>query len=152
MARRKKEEKIDPFERARIKKLRSAQRREERKRRRAEGGDNPSPRRKRDEPSDYSKPMIKDDYAWVRSGLIKSFADRVLNHFKERPYWLSISHALGDGNIPLVQYYPCTTFRTKDRTYYGFLFREHRDLSIGLLNDARKELTETIGIIAPHLI
>lgn len=151
MARKRKDkEKItDPFERARLKKLRAAQRREERKKRRAEGGD--EPRRKREAAPEYDKPMVKDDYLWIRRGLAKNYAMRIINDHKERPYWLSIPHEYGDGVLPVTNFYPCLSFRTKKRAYFGFLFREHRDLFFDSLEDARKELTARVRDINPQL-
>ena len=80
MPRKKKQEKIsDPFERARLKKLRAAQRREERKKRRQAAGDE-EPRRVRQSSSpDYSKPMVKDDYLWIRRDRQVAYANRMLN-------------------------------------------------------------------------
>lgn len=149
MARRRKEkEKItDPFERARLKKLRAAQRREDRKRRRAEEGY--EPRAKQAAP-DYAAPMVKDDYLWIRRGLAKSYAEKILNS-TERPYWLSVPHRVGSGSLPVSHFHPCTMFRTKKRAYYGFMFREHRDMFFSRLEDARKELTDTIRSINPKV-
>lgn len=154
MARRKAKDKItDPFERARLKKLRAAQRREERKRRRqglGSEGDDRRPGRNRGELTGTTSSFVKDDFSWLRKDLSKSFANKILNDYRDRPYWLSIPHGKGDGNPPTVPYYPCGGFRTADRVYYGFLFREHRELSMGLLTDARRELTATIHRISPH--
>lgn len=153
MARKKREkEKItDPFERARLKKLRSAQRREERKRRRAEGGSSDEPKRRKSEESDYSTPLIKDDWLWIRAELARSYALRIINNHRERPFWLSVPHAQGDGVPPVSHLFPCTTFRTPKRTYYGFLFREHRDMFFAGLDDARKETTDRVATLNPQL-
>lgn len=140
----------DPFERARLKKLRAAQRREDRKRRKAEAGDD-GPRRKREAAPDYSKPMVKDDFLWIRRGLVKSYASRMLNS-KERPYWLSIPHRIGDGALPVANFYPCTMFRTKKRAYYGFMFREHREMFFDQVEAGRKELTCTIRALNPNVL
>lgn len=150
MPRKKQPEKItDPFERARLKKLRAAQRREERKKRRQAAGD--EPRRARQSAPDYSKPMVKDDYLWIRRGLQVAYANKMLNG-KGRPYWLSIPHAMGDGVLPVSHYYPCTMFRTERRAYYGFMFREHRDMFFAAHKGARKELTDTIRLMKPDLV
>lgn len=146
--RREKEKITDPFERARLKKLRSAQRREERKKRRAEAGDSDEPRRRKEEAPAYDKPMVKDDYLWIRRGLAKSYAMKVINDHRERPYWLSIPR---DARPPVSNYYPCTMFRTETRMYYGFLFREHRDLFYATLSKGRKEFTDTVRRINPSL-
>lgn len=158
MARRRKDkEKIaDPFERARLKKLRAAQRREERKKRRAGGGDEGSSRRSRETPPDYSKPMVKDDYLWIRRSQAKSFAMKIMNDHRDRPYWLSIPRPRGDTPAdraaPVSQYFPCTMFSTQSRVYYGFLFIEHRDLFFKEQSNARKEMIETISKLNPNVV
>lgn len=151
--RREKEKVTDPFERARLKKLRAAQRREERKRRRQEAGDTGERRSRREssEP-DYSKPMVKDDYLWIRRGLAKGYANKIINDHPERPYWLSIPHRLGDGVIPGSNFYPCTMFRTQSRAYFGFLFREHRDMYFATFDNARKETTDAVRSINPSVV
>jgi hypothetical protein len=150
--RREKEKVTDPFERARLKKLRARERREERKRRREQSGDDEPRRRKTSSEPDYSKPMVKDDYLWIRRGLSKDYANRMLNEHKERPYWLSIAHEVGDGVIPCSNFYPCSMFRTKKRAYFGFLFREHRDMFFATLEDARKETTDAVRSINPSIV
>lgn len=152
MARRKDKEKItDPHERARLKKLRSAQRREERKQRKqqaAASGEDVSPR-KREVAADYSKPMVKDEYEWIRNSGAKAYAIKILNdHHRERPFWLSIPTMT---NPPVAGFFPCTTFTARGRVYYGFLFREHRDLFFARLDDARKELTDKVATINAKL-
>lgn len=151
MARRRKEkEKItDPFERARLKKLRSAQRREERKKRRAEGGE--APTRRSEASADYSTPMVKDDMLWLRRGSAKSYAMKIVNDHRERPYWLSIpfESASENGVLPVSNFYPCTVFRTKTRAYYGFLFREHRDQFFATLDGASKVTTDRARAVNP---
>jgi hypothetical protein len=149
--RRDKEKITDPFERARLKKLRAAERRAERKRRReAAGEDEPRGRKKSSEP-DYSKPMVKDDYLWIRRGLAKGYANKILNDYKERPYWLSIPHELHD-QIPAPHLFPSSHFRTEGRVYFGFLFREHRDIFFATLEDARKETTDAVRSINPSVM
>lgn len=147
---RKKQEKItDPFERARLKKLRAAQRREERKKRRAQGIEEPA--RKRQTAPDYSIPMVKDDYAWIRKDRAVAYASKMLNS-KARPFWLSLPHSMGDGILPVSHFYPCTMFRTRSRAYYGFMFKEHRDMFFDAQENARKELTDTIRSMKPDLV
>lgn len=131
MARKKREERGDDFKRKR-----SRIRREERK-------------RQRKEEAREGMPM---DTSWLLRDMAVGAAMKVVNRHKERPYWLSIPHEAGDGNPPVTDFFPCTTFRTRDRAYYGFLFREHRDQSIHRLDDAEKELTDTVRRIAPHLV
>ena len=158
MARKRKDkEKVtDPFERARLKKLRAAQRREERKRRKAEAGDSDEPRRKRSAEPDYSQPLVKDDWLWIRKGLAKDYAIRIINNHRERPYWLSIPRPTGlsvsDRAPPVSNLYPCTMFSTKGRIFYGFLFREHRDLFFSKLGNARKEVTDRVRAINPTVV
>lgn len=147
--RRKKDDAVDPAERTRLKKLRAAQRREERKKRR-ESGDNEAPRvkRNRDEPL----PVFKsEDMTWLRRDQAKAYAMKILNNYPERPYWLSIAHGNGDGNVPVAEFYPCTIIRTKTRAYYGFLFREHRDMLADRWLNATKEVAERVRRIAPHI-
>lgn len=152
MARKRKEkEKItDPFERVRLKKLRAAQRREERKKRREEGGDTPRARRSKDDPP--ARAPAPDDMSWLTVTAAKAYAEKIMNGHRERPYWLSTPHALGDGNPPVAEFYPCSMFRTKERVFYGFLFREHRDLLCQRWDNATKEVTERVRRIAPHLV
>lgn len=142
MPRRKKTtEKIDdPIERARIKKLRAIARREERKKRRQEEGG--GERRSRQETPDYSKPMVKDDYEWIRRSSAMSYAHKIVNHCKERPYWLSIPFE--GGNPPVGHFFPCTYRQHEGRMYYGYLFSECRDEMARLWRDehgARREFT-----------
>lgn len=106
-------------------------------------------KKERKQEAEVSKPLDTD---WLNKDLTLAKAMALINHHKERPFWLSIPWEVGDGNIPVVGYLPCSMFRTKQRAYYGFLFREHRDNAIFLLDDARKELTDTVRRIAPHVI
>ena len=79
------------------------------------------------------------DLTWlVRSGL-RMAAMKVINAYPERPYWLSIPHGQGDGIEPVAGFIPCSSFRTKKRAYYGFLFREHREALIEKWDNARRE-------------
>lgn len=144
--RRKKDDAVDPAERARLKKLRAAQRREERKKRKAEGGETGRVKRSRDEPLPTFKP---DDMTWLSRSMAKGYAEKILNNNPQRPYWLSIAHH--EGNVPPAELYPCTVFRTKTRAYYGFLFREHRDLLCQRWDHAMKEPTERVRRLAPHI-
>jgi hypothetical protein len=143
---------MDPHERARLKKLRSLQRREERKKRKLEGGDTTDERRTKKSGDEYTKPMVKDDYLWIRKDLAMAYAGRILNHDRRRPYWLSIPHRMGDGVLPVPNLYPCTTFRTESRAYFGFLFREHRELFFATLDRARKETTDKVRSINPAVV
>lgn len=150
---REKEKITDPHERARLKKARSLQRREERKARRLAAGDDGERRgRKEDTSSDYAKPMVKDDYAWIRRGLLVSYANKIINEHRQRPYWLSITYDKDDGAPPVSNFYPCATFRSDEgRIYYGFLFREHRDLFFDKLKRVRKETIDSVRALNPSL-
>ena len=119
-----------------MKRRRAALRREERK-------------KQRKAEAELNKPL---DTNWIHESLTLAKASAIINHHKERPFWLSIPWQVGDGNIPISGYLPCSMFRTRDRAYYGFLFREHRDNAMLLLTDARKELTDSVRRIAPHLM
>lgn len=82
------------------------------------------------------------DIRWVKLAGLKMSAMKVLNNHRERPYWLSIPHSSGDGIEPVSPYVPCSSFRTDDRVYYGYLFREHREATVDQWDDARREMTE----------
>jgi len=153
MARRKEEKKItDPHERARLKKLRSLERRQARKARKEAAGGNDEPREKQATP-DYARPMVKDDYLWIRKELALVYANKIIRSHGERPWWLSIKYDKDDGPPPLSNFYPCSTFRTSNgRMYYGFLFREHRDLFFVTLDDARKETADRVRSINPSVL
>lgn len=87
----------------------------------------------------------KEDYGdltWVKSAGLKIIAAKIVNGDKSRPYWLSIPHGESDGIEPVAPYLPCSSHRTSDRTYYGFLFKEHRDATAIEWEDARRETTE----------
>lgn len=146
MARRKDRKKaapVDPEEKARIKKMRALQRREARKLNKAAKSDEPSAVRSSTGPL-YSDPTYqKDDFEWIRRSLAQGYATKILNDNRERPYWLSIRHGPEDGVEPVAHVYPCSYFRTKSRVYYGFMFREHRDMIFTKWREdkrARKEL------------
>lgn len=153
MPRKKTEKVTDPFERARLKKLRAAERRAARKRRAEEGGDDSPRQSRRKDTPDYSTPMVRDDYQWIRSGRARSHAKSILDKERKRPYWLSFKYkgTKKDGPLPLSHFFPCTIFRSGDRAYYGFLFREHRDMFFASLGKGRKELTHKMRKLAPHL-
>lgn len=68
--------------------------------------------------------------------MAKSYAQKILNDCKERPYWLSIPQ---EGVDPVAHFYPCSHFRAKGRVYYGFLFREHREMVVANWPKARRE-------------
>lgn len=66
---------------------------------------------------------------------------KIINDHRERPYWMSIPQRLG---LVIADYFPCSTFTRDGRTYYGFLFRIHRDRFFEKMRPkgARKEITE----------
>lgn len=135
MARRRKKEEVDEGARQRRKRLSSRERRE---------------RRKKDKEETSSQGPL--DLSWILRDASIAKARKIIDREKARPYWLSIPHAQGDGNPPASDLYPCTTFRTARRTYYGFLFRDHREIAYSRLPDPRLEFTDTIRAIAPHLV
>lgn len=146
--RRDKEKVTDPFERARLKKLRAAQRREDRKRRRQEAGEETTSRRSRSESrvvgieADTSKVAVTDPNEWLRRSSINAFAWKIVNSHKIMPYWLSIE--VDTGNPPVSGFYPCHMYMKNGRYYYGFLFRQCRDAVFEKWQHeyaARKELT-----------
>lgn len=106
-------------------------------------------KKERKQEAEVNRPL---DTNWLHEDLTLAKAMALINKHKERPFWLSIPWEVGDGNIPISGYLPCSMFRTKKRAYYGFLFREHRDKAMFLLDDARKELTDRVRQIAPHMI
>src|SRR3546814_4866635 len=65
-------------------------------------------------------------------GQAKSFAQKIMNEDRERPYWLVIDRrTYEDAGIrtdPVAHFYPCNMMVSKTKAYYGFLFREHRDI------------------------
>lgn len=137
----KKKEKVDPFERARLKKLRSAQRREERKKRRLGAGDDGLDKRKKpDRPKQLHN---ADDLGWLGLNSIRMAANKVLNdsYRYPAPFWLSLP---ANPRPEPTNFYPCRSFQRGDRVWYGFLFRAHRDEQLRLWGNpkARKELTE----------
>lgn len=133
-------QKVDPFERVRLKKLRAAERRAERKRRR-EAGEEPSSR-KREAPREnaWHDPLGLE---WLHRNGIRMAANKIMNdsYREPAPYWLSISK---DPRPPQTDFYPCRSFERAGRVWYGFLFRAHRDEQLERWGrtDARKELTQ----------
>lgn len=82
------------------------------------------------------------DLSWLRLNSIRMAAYKVMNHSNREPapFWLSIPSS---PRPDPVEFYPCRSFQRGDRTWFGFLFREHRDQQILLWGGrARKELTE----------
>jgi hypothetical protein len=145
MARRSRKEreaakKADPFERVRLKKLRAAERRAERKRRK-EAGEDVSPR-KRETPR-ATKWHDPNNFEWLGTITLRAAASKIMNEsYREpAPFWLSVpKHPRPEPT----DFYPCRSFERGDRVWYGFLFRAHRDEQLQRWNnpDARKELTQ----------
>jgi len=136
MARKRKDQEIDPATKARIRQARSRERRE-------------------------TKKLAKDariadaqvnDTSWLLTDLSIAMAKKIMDRNPSRPYWLSIPFEKGDGNPQVSGFYPCSMFRTKDRCYYGFLFRDHRETFFFHLNSAQRHLTEDVKRIAPHMV
>lgn len=136
MARRRKEQAVDPATKARIRQARSRERREAKKAAR----------------EDRAEEAKVGDTSWLMTDLCISTAKKFMDREKSRPFWLSIPFAQGDGNPPVSGFYPCTMFRTRERCYYGFLFRDHREKFYLHLDRPRRELTDTVRAIAPHLM
>jgi len=143
MARRSRKEreaakKADPFERVRLKKLRAAERRAERKRLR-ESGELPSKKKEAPRQQAWHDP---NNLAWLGMISIRAAANKIMNdsYREPAPYWLSIPK---DPRPPQADFYPCRSFERGDRVWYGFLFRAHRDEQLERWGrtDARKELT-----------
>lgn len=78
------------------------------------------------------------DFHWIERSKIRMAANRILNDSGDRPYWLSIPK---EGVEPVAGFLPCNTFTSDGRVYYGFAFREHRDILCDRWDNARKELT-----------
>ncbi len=136
MARRRKEKPVvDEATKKRLRQLRSAERREERKKQRVEEAD-----------------VGPVDVSWILRDLTMVGAMRIVNADKTRPYWLSIPFAQGDGNPPVSEFFPCSSFRTKERTYYGFLFRQHREAMMTRVDEGRRELTDTVRRMNPAAV
>lgn len=130
--------KVDPFERVRLKKLRAAERRAERKRLR-ESGEVSSKKKEAPRPVQWHDP---NNLAWLGMISIRAAANKIMNEsYREpAPYWLSIPK---DPRPPQTDFYPCRSFERGDRVWYGFLFRAHRDEQLERWGrtDAHKELT-----------
>lgn len=152
MARKKKTAELDPVEKARQKKIRAAERRANRKAGKApsssEGSSSSSS--KRSAAPDYSGAFVRDDFLWLRRVDALTYAHKIVNYHRERPWWVSIAHSRDDGNPPVSHFFPCSVGRTADRVYYGFLIREHRDLFFASRDDARKEVTEVVRRLFPN--
>lgn len=83
-----------------------------------------------------------NDLGWLKSVGIRTAANRVMNdsYRNPAPFWLSVPSS---PRPDPVDFYPCRSFQRGDRTWFGFLFREHRDQQIMLWGGrARKEFTE----------
>lgn len=134
MARKKKQSvPVDPEERARLKKMRALQRREARKLNRASRASDAPTERASTGPL-YSDPTYqRDDYEWLRRSGAKMYAAKVMNDHRERPYWLVIDRRTyeraGLRIDPVAHFYPCSYTVRGNKAFYGFLFREHRDLT-----------------------
>lgn len=130
--------KVDPFERVRLKKLRAAERRAERKRRK-EAGEDVSPRKREARAVAWHDP---NNLGWLGLASIRMVANKIMNesYRESAPYWLSIP---ADPAPPQADFYPCRSFKRGDRVWYGFLFRAHRDEQLERWGrtDAHKELT-----------
>ena len=123
---------VDPEERLRLKKLRALQRREARKQDRALARPDATSERS-STGALYSDPTYqKDDYEWLRRGQAKAFASKIMNDTRERPYWLVIDRRTyedaGLRTDPVAHFYPCSYTVRGNKAYYGFLFKEHRDI------------------------
>lgn len=135
---------VDPEERARLKKLKSLQRREARKLNRESASPKSDPERTSTGPL-YSDPTYqRDDYEWIRNASAKAYANKIMNSYRERPYWLSIPR---NGSPPTAHLFPCNILMTEKRVYYGFLFREHREMIIAKWPNARREFTEVVDAL-----
>jgi hypothetical protein len=136
---REQQKKVDPFERVRLKKLRSAERRAERKRLRDSG----EVSSKTKEPPRASKWHDPNNFEWLGLNSVRMVANKIMNEaYREpAPYWLSVPK---DPRPEQTNFYPCRSFERGDRVWYGFLFRAHRDEQLRIWGNraARKELTE----------
>jgi hypothetical protein len=141
MARRSKKEgkqKLDPFERVRLKKVRSAERRAERKRLRDSG--EASTKKQSPRATKWHDP---NNFEWLGLNSVRMAANKIMNesYGQPAPYWLSVPK---DPRPQQADFYPCRSFERGDRIWYGFLFRAHRDEQLHLWGNAaaHKELTE----------
>jgi hypothetical protein len=143
MARRSRKEheatkKVDPFERVRLKKLRSAERRAERKRQR-DSGELPDKKKDAPRPARWHDP---NNFEWLGLNSVRMVANKIMNesYGHPAPYWLSVPK---DPRPEQTNFYPCRSFERGDRVWYGFLFRAHRDEQLLIWNNpaAHKELT-----------
>jgi len=90
---------------------------------------------------EHEKNAHDEDQFWLGiRGRLR--AEKVLNTWGVRPYWLSVRQ---NGTIPpLTGCFPCAMFNKNGRHYFGFLFRDHRDRTFARWRytlGARKELT-----------
>jgi hypothetical protein len=92
------------------------------------------------------KDVAIDDSLWLKRSRAHFDAMKILNNHTERPYWMSIPHGQYDGVEPVAGFFPCSTFRTAERVYYGFLFREHRDRLFELWDDVLKETLASVAV------
>lgn len=95
-------------------------------------------RRERKEGSD-NRP---DDLSWLLRSSLQMNAMKIINAVP-RVWHLSIPWGPGDGVEPVAGFLPCSYFRTKDRIYYSFSFREHRDELFDRWRYERKARKET---------
>jgi hypothetical protein len=93
----------------------------------------------------HRKPKVENDpndLGWLKLNGVRMAANKIMNdsYREPAPFWLSVP---SDPRPEPVSFYPCRSFQRGDRTWFGFLFREHRDQQILLWGGhARKELTE----------
>lgn len=131
--------KADPFERVRLKKLRAAERRAERKRLR-ESGEVSSSKKEAPRAQKWHDP---NNFEWLGLNSVRMAAHKIMNETYRlpAPFWLSVPK---DPRPPQTDYYPCRSFERGDRIWYGFLFRAHRDEQLERWANpaAHKELTE----------
>jgi len=132
MARRKKDV-ADEGMKARRRKLKSRERRE----------------RKKEQREESSAPL---DSSWLQDIMTVGQAQKIIDKERARPYWLSIPFEVGDGNPPVAGVTPCTMFRTRERVYYGFLFRQHRERVMVAFDNAQRELTSFVYDKFPGVI
>ncbi len=139
MARRNKAEPVSGETAREMKRRRSKERREARKSKRS--GSDTSTTTKSTSPTVscvVERTLHEDQQLW--SGIrARMTASKILNDHRERPWWLSIPQRAGIS--PSSGYFPCMSFNSRGRVYYGFLFREHRDSAHREMPGARKELT-----------
>ncbi len=85
------------------------------------------------------------DFSWLVNVTARMAAAKILNGEKVYPYWLSRLHEPSSSGDPIAGFYPVMTFKFKDRIYYGFVFREHREAVFEKWDpDARREFIDRI--------